>query len=91
MDRPNDDRANFEPSNPGFDPDEAISRYLAKKTRRKSSEAQAEEVFDAEPDSQDDGEEESEPQLEKPPEHHPHRTLQQPFLTHRPTFGRKGL
>jgi hypothetical protein len=42
MDRFSDDREDFEPSNPGFDPDEAISRYLARRARRKSGEAQAE-------------------------------------------------
>jgi hypothetical protein len=91
MDRFSDDRDNIEPSNSGFDPDEAISRYLAKKSRRKSEEVQAEEGFDVEPDPQDEGEEQFEREFEKPPEHHPHQTLHPPFLTHRPTFGRKGL
>jgi hypothetical protein len=91
MDRFSDDRENCEPSESGFDPDEAISRHLARKTRGKSSKAQAEEVSDAELDPQDEGEEGSERQFEKPPEHHPHQLLHSPFLTHRPTFGRKGL
>ena len=92
MDRFSDDRDNFEPSNSGFDPDEAISRYLAQKAQRKSSEAQAEEQpDDSELDPQDEGEEHSEPEFEQPPEHHQHQPLHAPFPTHRPTFGRKGL
>jgi len=91
MDRFSDGRDKFEPSDSGFDSDEAISRHRARKTRGKSSKAQAEEVSDAEPDPQHEGEEESERQFEKPPEHHPHRALHPPFPMHRPTFGRKGL
>ena len=87
MDRFSDDRDNFEPSNSGFDPDEAISRYLSQKAQRKP--AQAEEASDAELDPQNESEEQSE--LENPPEHHPHQPLHPPFPTHRPTFGRKGL
>ena len=89
MDRFSDDRDNIEPSNSGFDPDEAISRYLAQKAQRKSHEAQAEEEPDAELDPQDEGEEPLE--LDEPLEHHPHQPLHPPFPTHRPTFGRKGL
>lgn len=91
MDRFSDDRDDFEPAHSGFDPDEAISRYLAQKTQRKSSEAQAEDHSDAKFDAQEDGEELSQPELEKPPEHHPQQPLHAPFPTHRPTFGRKGL
>ena len=91
MDRFSDDRDNIEPSKSGFDPDEAISRYLSRKARRKSGEAQAEEGLDADPNPPDEGEERSEPEFEKPPEHHPHQVLHPPFPTHRPTFGRKGL
>ena len=91
MDRFSDDREDFEPSNSGFDPDEAISRYLARRARRKSGEAQAEENSGVESDPRDEGEEQSEPEFEKPPEHHPQQALHPPFLTHRPTFGRKGL
>ena len=86
MDRFSDDREDFEPSNSGFDPDEAISRYLA---QRKSREAQAEEEPDAELDPHDEGEEPLE--LDEPLEHHPHQPLHPSFPTHRPTFGRKGL
>ena len=89
MDRFSDDRDNFEPSNSGFDPDEAISRYLARKARRGPGEVQAEEESELDSDQQDEGEEQSE--LEKPAEHHPHQALHPPFPTHRPTFGRKGL
>ena len=91
MDRFSDDRDNIEPSNSGFDPDEAISSHLARKSRRKSSEVQAEEVSDVRPDPKDEGERGSERQFDNPPEHHPHRVLHPPFPTHRPTFGRKGL
>jgi len=89
MDRFSDDRDNIEPSNSGFDPDEAISRYLKQKAQRKSGEAQAEEEPDAELDPQGDGEEPFE--LEERLEPHPHQPLHPPFPTHRPTFGRKGL
>ena len=91
MDRFSDDRDDFEPLNSGFDPDEAISRYLAKRSRRKSGEVQAEVDSEAKPDPQDEGEEQFEREFEKPPEHHPHQVLHPPFPTHRPTFGRKGL
>ena len=91
MDRFSDDRDNIEPSNSGFDPDEAISRYLAKRSRRKSGEVQAEVDSEAKPDPQDEGEEQIEREFEKPPELHPHQALHPPFPTHRPTFGRKGL
>ena len=91
MDRFSDDRDDFEPSASGFDPDEAISRYLAQKAQRKSSESQAEESSGLEFDPQDEGEEHFEPEFEQPPEHQPHQHLHPPFPTHRPTFGRKGL
>ena len=91
MDRFSDDRDNIEPSASGFDPDEAISRYLAQKAQRKSSEAQAEEEPGLELEPQEEGEEQSEPEFEEPAEHHPHQHLHPPFPTHRPTFGRKGL
>jgi hypothetical protein len=89
MDRFSDDRDDFEPAHSGFDPDEAISRYLAQKAQRKSRDAQAEEEPDAELDPQDEGEEPLE--LEERLDHHPHQPLRPPFPTHRPTFGRKGL
>ena len=91
MDRFSDDRDNLKPSDSGFDSDEAVSRNLARKARRKSSEAQAEDNSDVDRHPQDAGEERSERESEKPPEHHPHQLLHSPFLTHRPTFGRKGL
>lgn len=89
MDRFSDDRDDFEPAHSGFDPDEAISRYLAQKAQRNSGGEQAEEDSGAELDRQDESEEQSE--LERPAEHHPHQPLHPPFPTHRPTFGRKGL
>jgi hypothetical protein len=91
MDRFSDDRDNLKPSDSGFDSDEAVSRNLARKARRKSSEVQAEDNSDVDRHPQDAGEERSERESEKPPEHHPHQLLHSPFLTHRPTFGRKGL
>ena len=78
MDRPNDDRANFEPSNPGFDPDEAIARYLSQKSEHESDEPEAEpEELEEEPEA------ENEHHASFPP--HPGPVL------HRPVFGRKGL
>ena len=78
MDRPNDDRANFEPSNPGFDPDEAIARYLSQKPEHDSDEPEAEpEELDEEPEAED--------------EHHASFTPHPGPVLHRPVFGRKGL
>ena len=57
MDRFSDDRDDFEPAHSGFDPDEAISRYLARKAQRNSGEEQAEEDSKAELDALDEGEE----------------------------------
>jgi hypothetical protein len=79
MDRPNDDRANFEPSNPGLDPDEAIARYL-------SQESEGSDDPEAEPDELD---EEPEPEAER--EHHPPFNPHPGPVLHRPVFGRKGL
>ena len=77
MDRPNDDRANFEPSNSGFDPDEAIARYLSQKSHESDEpEAEAEEL-DEEPEVED--------------EHHASFTPHPGPVLHRPVFGRKGL
>ena len=79
MDRPSDDRANFEPLSPGFDPDEAIARYLSQKSEQVSGE----------PD--DEPEEADEPETEPEPEHRaPFNQHTGPVL-HRPVFGRKGL
>jgi hypothetical protein len=78
MDRPNDDRANFEPSNSGFDPDEAIARYLSQKSEHDSDEPEAEpEDLDEEPEAED--------------EHHASFTPHPGPVLHRPVFGRKGL
>ncbi len=77
MDRPQDDRADFEPSKPGFDPDEAIARYLSQKSEHESDEPEAE------PEELDD-----EPEAEE--EHHAPFSHPGPVL-HRPVFGRKGL
>ena len=82
MDRPNDDRANFEPSNSGFDPDEAIARYLSQKSEQDSDEPEPEpEELDEEPYE--------EPQAED--EHHASFTPHPGPVLHRPVFGRKGL
>ena len=78
MDRPNDDRANFEPSTPGFDPDEAIARYLSQKSQQGSDEPEADPE---EPD------EESETDNAHPAPFNP----QPGPVLHRPVFGRKGL
>ena len=78
MDRPNDDRANFEPSNSGFDPDEAIARYLSQKSEQASDEPEDEpEGLEDEPDAED--------------EHHASFTPHPGPVLHRPVFGRKGL
>jgi hypothetical protein len=79
MDRPNDDRANFEPSNPGFDPDEAIARYLSQKSEPDSDEP------DDQPESESDDKPEAESEHHRPFAPHPGPVL------HRPVFGRKGL
>ena len=79
MDRPNDDRANFGPSNSGFDPDEAIARYLSHKSEHDSDEPddQPEEELDEEPEAEDG--------------HHASFTPHPGPVLHRPVFGRKGL
>ena len=76
MDRPSDDRANFEPLSPGFDPDEAIARYLSQKSEHSG---------DVEPEEADEPETEPEPEHRAPFNQHVGPVL------HRPVFGRKGL
>ena len=78
MDRFSDDRDNFEPVSSGFDPDEAIARYLSQKSEQDSDEPEAEpEELDEEPEGED--------------EHHASFTPHPGPVLHRPVFGRKGL